>query len=91
MTYVIAYPESNQVVSPEKEIAYSQSTPVPFAETVSEYGMESVYQPQYNYPSNTDNQSYPSNDYRAMNILDRPSRPGHFYGNTVRRRHHRGG
>lgn len=22
---------------------------------------------------------------RAMHILDRPNRPGHFYGNTVRR------
>ncbi len=25
---------------------------------------------------------------RSMHILDRPSRPGHFYGNTVRRRHY---
>ena len=24
---------------------------------------------------------------RSMHILDRPSRPGHFYGNAVRRRH----
>jgi hypothetical protein len=27
---------------------------------------------------------------RSQNILDRPYRIGHFYGNTVRRRHHRG-
>jgi hypothetical protein len=27
---------------------------------------------------------------RSQHILDRPYRPGHFYGNTVRRRHHRG-
>jgi hypothetical protein len=26
---------------------------------------------------------------RSMHILDRPSRPGHFYGNAVRRRHGR--
>jgi hypothetical protein len=24
---------------------------------------------------------------RSMNIVDRPSRPGHFYGNAVRRKH----
>jgi hypothetical protein len=24
---------------------------------------------------------------RSMHILDRPSRPGHFYGNAVRRKH----
>ncbi len=27
---------------------------------------------------------------RSQDILNRPYRPGHFYGNTVRRRHHRG-
>jgi len=27
---------------------------------------------------------------RSMHILDRPYRPGHFYGNTVRRRHYGG-
>ncbi len=27
---------------------------------------------------------------KSMHILDRPDRPGHFYGNTVRRRHRRG-
>ncbi len=27
---------------------------------------------------------------RSMHILDRPSRPGHFYGNAVRRRYQRG-
>jgi len=26
-------------------------------------------------------------EIRSTNILYRPSRPGHFYGNTVRRRH----
>lgn len=26
---------------------------------------------------------------RAMPLLERPNRPGHFYGNTVRRIHHR--
>lgn len=26
---------------------------------------------------------------RSMHILDRPSRPGHFYGNAVRRKHSR--
>ncbi|REK15737.1 MAG: hypothetical protein DWQ37_07925 [Planctomycetota bacterium] len=26
---------------------------------------------------------------RSMPILERPSRPGHFYGNAVRRRHQR--
>jgi hypothetical protein len=34
------------------------------------------------------------NAYRAQikshHILDRPYRAGHFYGNTVRRRHHHG-
>lgn len=25
---------------------------------------------------------------RAMPLLERPNRPGHFYGNTVRRMHH---
>lgn len=25
---------------------------------------------------------------RAMPIVERPNRPGHFYGNTVRRLHH---
>ena len=28
-------------------------------------------------------------EIRSMNILDRPYRPLHFYGNTVRRRYHR--
>ncbi len=28
-------------------------------------------------------------DIRNMPLLDRPNRPGHFYGNTVRRRHSR--
>lgn len=28
-------------------------------------------------------------EIRSMPILDRPNRPGHFYGNTVRRRHSR--
>ena len=28
-------------------------------------------------------------EIRSMDILDRPNRPGHFYGNTVRRRHGR--
>ena len=29
---------------------------------------------------------------RSMPLLERPNRPGHFYGNTVRRLHHwRGG
>ncbi|MBC8873841.1 MAG: hypothetical protein H8E44_30750 [Planctomycetes bacterium] len=27
---------------------------------------------------------------KSMHILDRPYRPGHFYGNTVRRRYYRG-
>ncbi len=27
---------------------------------------------------------------RQMDILNRPYRPGHFYGNTVRRMHYRG-
>ncbi|MCB9922788.1 MAG: hypothetical protein H6822_11440 [Planctomycetaceae bacterium] len=27
---------------------------------------------------------------KSQHILDRPYRPGHFYGNTVRRRHARG-
>lgn len=27
-------------------------------------------------------------EIRSMDILDRPYRVGHFYGNTVRRRHH---
>jgi hypothetical protein len=27
---------------------------------------------------------------RSMHILDRPNRPGHFYGNTKRRRYHNG-
>jgi hypothetical protein len=26
---------------------------------------------------------------RSMHILDRPSRPGHFYGNAVRRKYNR--
>jgi hypothetical protein len=29
-------------------------------------------------------------EIRAMPILQRPSRPGHFYGNTVRRNHSTG-
>lgn len=29
------------------------------------------------------------NAIRAMPLLERPNRPGHFYGNTVRRIHHR--
>ncbi len=29
-------------------------------------------------------------EIRAMPILERPSRPGHFYGNTVRRNYYRG-
>ena len=29
-------------------------------------------------------------EIREMPILERPSRPGHFYGNTVRRRYYRG-
>jgi hypothetical protein len=28
-------------------------------------------------------------EIRAMPILERPNRPGHFYGNAVRRRHGR--
>ncbi len=28
-------------------------------------------------------------EIRSMNILDRPNRPLHFYGNAVRRRFHR--
>jgi hypothetical protein len=28
-------------------------------------------------------------EIRSMPITHRPSRPGHFYGNTVRRRHSR--
>jgi hypothetical protein len=28
-------------------------------------------------------------EIREMPILERPYRAGHFYGNTVRRRHHR--
>jgi hypothetical protein len=28
-------------------------------------------------------------EIRSMNILDRPYRPFHFYGNAVRRRYHR--
>jgi len=27
---------------------------------------------------------------KQMHILDRPDRPGHFYGNTVRKLHRRG-
>lgn len=27
---------------------------------------------------------------RSMHILDRPNRPGHFYGNAVRRRYYGG-
>lgn len=27
---------------------------------------------------------------KSQHILNRPQRPGHFYGNTVRRRHSRG-
>jgi len=27
-------------------------------------------------------------EIRAMPIVERPNRPGHFYGNTVRRVHH---
>jgi hypothetical protein len=27
---------------------------------------------------------------KSTHILDRPNRPGHFYGNTVRRRHYGG-
>jgi len=27
---------------------------------------------------------------KSMHILDRPYRPGHFYGNTVRRRYYNG-
>jgi hypothetical protein len=30
-------------------------------------------------------------EIRSMDILERPYRVGHFYGNTVRRRHHRVG
>jgi hypothetical protein len=30
-------------------------------------------------------------EIRQMPITERPSRPGHFYGNTVRRLHHRRG
>lgn len=30
---------------------------------------------------------YTRSEIRSMPILERPSRPGHFYGNTVRRRH----
>lgn len=26
---------------------------------------------------------------RSMPVVERPSRPGHFYGNAVRRRYHR--
>lgn len=29
-------------------------------------------------------------EIRSMPIDNRPNRPGHFYGNTVRRRHHHG-
>ncbi len=29
-------------------------------------------------------------EIKSHHILDRPYRAGHFYGNTVRRRHHRG-
>jgi hypothetical protein len=29
-------------------------------------------------------------EIKSTPILNRPNRPGHFYGNTVRRRHHRG-
>lgn len=29
-------------------------------------------------------------EIRQLDILDRPYRPGHFYGNTVRRMHYRG-
>ncbi len=29
-------------------------------------------------------------DIRSMPILERPSRPGHFYGNAVRRNYYRG-
>ena len=28
-------------------------------------------------------------EIKAMPITERPNRAGHFYGNTVRRRHHR--
>lgn len=28
-------------------------------------------------------------DIRQMPVVERPSRPGHFYGNTVRRQYHR--
>lgn len=27
------------------------------------------------------------NEIRSMPIMERPDRPGHFYGNAVRRRH----
>ncbi|MDO4571109.1 MAG: hypothetical protein Q4D38_12040 [Planctomycetia bacterium] len=30
---------------------------------------------------------YTRQEIRSMPILQRPNRPGHFYGNTVRRRH----
>lgn len=30
-------------------------------------------------------------EIRSMDLLERPYRVGHFYGNTVRRRFHRGG
>jgi hypothetical protein len=28
-------------------------------------------------------------DIRSMPVVQRPSRPGHFYGNAVRRQHYR--
>ncbi|PHS09981.1 MAG: hypothetical protein COA78_11655 [Blastopirellula sp.] len=86
MTYVIDFPTSLPVATPETEITYPTSTFAPTAELIT----EPVYQPQNYYPTNTSNSSLSRDHIRSMDILNRPYRPGHFYGNTVRRRHHRG-
>ena len=43
--------------------------------------------PLFPAPINAPIQAAHREAIRQMPILNRPSRPGHFYGNTVRRRH----
>jgi len=88
-SYSVAAETTNKAeeVAPEKaSVVEKTETKAPKAEKV---------QPNAPVASNAEAKTQPARraytrqEIRSMNILDRPNRPGHFYGNAVRRRHGR--
>lgn len=81
---VFSFAVTASVVAAEKEVAPSSQDATTHSAVASKV---EVANPVEKEKKTTSARSLTRQEIRSMPILERPYRFGHFYGNTVRRRH----